>query len=160
MAWSDVETLLWIGNFDLEFIWKIDQVKFKYAGGVSDPAITVGHPDGDWGLKLNFSTLPAAAAQFIDPGEEFGGPQSRADYIWRFYQRHKLAGDKPFSVEIAAPGNNNELQEFLMRFTEDGLNYRLIACAMYTSGLQLEQARPRGAQGGGGEVPLENPFTI
>lgn len=159
MAWSDYEQLLWIGNFELQFTWGVQLVKFAYPGGYADPAINVGHPDGDWGMALKFSALPQAQAQFVDPGEEFGGLQSRADYIWRFYQRHKLGGDKPFIVKMTAPGSGPTVeQEFLMRFAEDNLSFNLIACALFTSGLQLTQARVRGVEWSdhlSGENPLE-----
>lgn len=155
---SSLEQLRWIGNFNLKFTWQIDQVDFRYVGGVCDPAITVGHPDGDYGMALVFSTLPAAQAQFIDPGADLGGPQSRADYIWNFFRRHKLNGNKPFIVEFAAPGSNNVAQQFEMRFTDKAISYELVMCALYTSGLQLEQARPRNASGG--DVPFENPLTM
>lgn len=155
---ADLEQLRWIGNFNLKFGWSVQQVKFKYPGGYSDPAITVGAPDGDYNMALVFSALPAAQAQFIDPGADFGGPQSRADYIWNFFRRHKLNGDKPFVVEFSAPGNNNQPQQFEMRFAEDAISYELVMAALYTSGLQLEQARPRSASGG--DAPMDNPLSI
>lgn len=160
MAFSDYEQLLWIGNFDLHFLWDAQQVDFVYPGGYQDPAITVGHPDGDWSIALNFKVLPQSAGQTVDPGEDLGGPQSRADYIWRFFQRHRLAGNKPFIVKVAAPGTGPTVeQEFLMRFEKAPLDFNLIACALYTSGLKLTQARERGAQWSD-HLSGGNPFTI
>lgn len=158
MTWSDYETLQWLGNLDLQFTWNVSLVKFKYPGSYREPAINVGHSDGDWGMKLVFSVLSKSLAPGIDPGAQFGGLQSRADYLWEFYRRHKLGGDKPFIVECEFPGSKG-LRQFLMVFAEDNISYQAFAVRLFSSGLALEQARVRGFVGED-QISGGNPIEI
>ncbi len=159
---SEYEQLLWIGNFGLRWTRSVQLVKFGYPGGYADPAINVGNPDGDWALELRYNPLPQSngPSLLVDPGEQYGGPQTRADYLWRLWERCKLGGDKPITVKATAPGTGPIYErEFQMRFEADELTLELVSCALYSGGVRLVQARSRGTQWSDG-LSGENQFKI
>jgi len=160
MSWTDYELLQCIGDYGLSVSVRYDLLKFVKPGGFRDPAINTGHSEGLLSFALKFDLLPKTAGQSgINPGEELGGLQSRADYLWAFFCRHKQQGDKPFRLEFEMPGEL-ATKEILCVFADDQLSYTLFAARMFSSGLNLEQVRIEGDQVGSDEVQFENPAQI
>lgn len=158
MPWSAYENLQCIGEYGLTVAVAYDLLKFPKPGGYREPAINTGHSEGQIDFVLKFDFLTKSLAGGHNPGEDLGGLQSRADYLWSFFNRHKRAGDKPFIVEFEMPGSLVK-EARLFVFSEDRLTYTLFAARLFSCGLALEQARVEGAPMGD-FITGANPFQL
>lgn len=161
MPWTNYETLLCIAE-GLSVTQGFDLVKFIKPGGYRDPAFNTGHSDGLLRFALKFNFLPKTTGGMngygVNPGAELGGLQSRADYLWRFFTRHKQQGDKPFILEGELPGLTG-VHRMSVVFAEDEMSYELFAVRMFSTGLQLEQYREDG-EPTGQFFEFQNPAQI
>lgn len=146
MAWTNYETLLCMAN-EFSVTQSFDLVKFIKPGGYRDPAFITGHSEGLMRFSLKFNYLPKTTGGVngygVNPGAELGGLQSRADYLWNFFKRHKQQGDKPFILETELPGEAG-VQRISVVFADDEMPYELFAVRMFSTGLALEQYREDG----------------
>lgn len=157
MAWSEYEKLQYLGDYGLTISISFDLLKFPKPGNYREPAINTGHSEGTLEFALKFDFLTKSLAGGFDPGQDLGGLQSRADYLWNFFVRHKQAGDKPFTAECEMPGRLGKVENLFV-FADDRMDYTLFAARIFSTGLKLEQARVEGAPMGefiSGENPLE-----
>jgi hypothetical protein len=84
-----------------------------------------------WTVKIG--ALPDSSAQL--PLIE---TKTRANYLWDFFVRSKVAGNRPFWLEDPKDG-----LLYLASFTEDSLGYDLFCSKLYGTGLALRQRRVR-----------------
>lgn len=154
------EKLQCLGEYGLSVAVDFQLLKFIKPGGFRDPAILIGHSEGLISLNLKLDYLPKSIGTYgIDAGEDKGGLQSRADYVWSFYVRHKQQGDKPFLVEVELPGVNVPVQ-VLVVFSGDRLEYVLFAARLFSGQLGLEQVRVDGWSDSPDLVQFENPYAL
>jgi hypothetical protein len=130
----EYEHLELLGSFGLEV--EIDfpgTLEADFGDGYERSART-GHPDGLRSWRLVYKVLPGT----LDNAPESGplSLQSRADYLWDFFIRHKSAGNRPFIVTCPRDG-----QEYLAKFLDRKLTYTLFATKLFSSGLALRQRR-------------------
>lgn len=83
------------------------------------------------------------------------GMQTRARYLWGFYRRHMLAGQRPFWFRCPF-----ESADFLAEFTDTALTYDVFTSVLYAAGFTLRQRRVRGVESQGAQVAEENPDSI
>lgn len=159
MAWSDYETLQCYGEFGLVVSIGYDLLKFKKPGNFVEPAINTAHSEGNIEFALKFEFLPKSLAGGINPGEDLGGLQSRADYLWNVFNRCKQAGDKPIIIEFEMPGSTDKGQ-ILCVFKDDRMDYTLFAARLFSTGLVMEQVRVEGGSFGDNQVTGGNPLSM
>lgn len=160
MAWNDYEKLQCFGEFGLTVSVSFDLLKFPKPGGYRDAAVITGRSEGTKRFSLKFDYLPKTVGDYgVDAGAELGGLQSRADYLWAFFVRHKQQGDKPFILEFDMPGQTG-LQQMLCLFADDEMVYTHFAARMFSTGLNLEQVFEEGWQQGTDQVQFDNPVVL
>jgi hypothetical protein len=67
--------------------------------------------------------------------------ETRAEYLWQFFLRSKVAGNLPFWVWDLKTNQN-----YLAEFVDDELTYEVFCYRVYGAGLQLRQRRVRGVK--------------
>lgn len=81
--------------------------------------------------------LGGISAPKTDPGILTG--ETRAEYLWQFFLRSKVAGDKPFWIWDVKTNKS-----YLASFVEHRLSYQIFCAQVYGAGLQLKQRRVMG----------------
>ena len=122
-------------------------------GGGYDMTAGVGHPDGLRAWAIRVDVLPHTSDYLINAGEF--GLQTRAQYLWDFYCRHKQAGDKSF--RIVDPVDE---RTYLARFVDNDLTFHLLTRKLYSTGLSIEQRREVGVDDSGDAVLFDNTQAI
>jgi phage-related protein len=129
------ERLLDIGNFGLVEEIEFQVLEAEYGDGYDDSAL-VGSSEGTRSWKLSYKVLPGSIGNV--QGGVFSA-QSRADWLWDFFVRHKAAGNKSFIINSPRDG-----RDYLAKFAEHKLSYEIFMTRLYSTGIQLKQRRERG----------------
>ncbi|MCA1567237.1 MAG: hypothetical protein LC803_16615 [Acidobacteria bacterium] len=124
-----------------------------YGDGYGEGAV-IGSPAGLRKWKVKIAVLPHTDDYNINAGEH--GLQTRALYLWRFYERHNVANAfKPFWVRD--PLFN---QDFLAEIVEEELDYAMLCRLAYATGLTLRQRRVHGVESQSDPNLMENNDSI
>lgn len=114
-------------------------LRANYGDGYGEGAVT-GSPDGLRKWKVKIGVLPHTEDYSINAGEY--GLQTRALYLWRFYERHNVANAfKPFWVR-----DPFLQQDYLVEIMEEELDYAMFCSLAYSTGLTLRQRRVHGVE--------------
>jgi hypothetical protein len=128
-------------------------LRANYGDGYVE-GVVIGSPKGLRAWKFKVNVLPDFDNYLIDAGEY--GLQTRALYLWRFYERHNVANAfKPFWVR-----DPFLKEEFLVEFVEEELDYSMLCSLAYSTGLTLRQRRVHGVESQTEPVLMENNQNI
>jgi hypothetical protein len=135
------EILQDVGSFGGQEGIRFEIIEVEYGSGYDDSAL-VGHPDGIRFFRLGWNVLPRYQGGSIDPG--FGWDlQPKAIYLYRFFCRHKAAGNKSFYVLSHL---TDEL--VLVKFVEHEMTFEEFTAYLFSvQGLTLQQRRERRVPG-------------
>lgn len=119
----------------------MNNVRVKYALLVADfgdgfeSGAIIGNLDGQrfWSMKIDVVPDDTTSGAGLIEGE------TRAEYLWNFFQRSKAAANQPFWFLHQEPGQGEQL--FLASFIDDELSFDILCAKIYSSGLQLKQRR-------------------
>ena len=129
------ETLQEIGNFGLSTSIAFSIIEQELGDGY-DTSILTGSSAGLRSWALVMKVLP----QTLDGGLFHGSElQSRADYLWDFFCRHKALGNASF--ELVCPKDD---KRYLVKFADHELSYELFAVRLFSSGVKIVQRREVG----------------
>lgn len=123
-----------------------------FGGGYRATAV-VGEDVREWLMRADVLVDLDDEGLLVDAGAQ--GTQTRARYLWGFYRRHMLAGQKPFWIRCPF-----EKADFLAEFADTALTYDVFTSVLYATGFTLRQRRVRGVESQGAQVPEENPDAI
>jgi hypothetical protein len=128
-------------------------LRANYGDGYGEGAV-IGSPAGLRGWKVKIGVLPHTEDYSINAGEH--GLQTRALYLWRFYERHNVANAfKPFWMR-----DPFLLQDFLVEIAEERLSYAMLCRLAYSTGLTLRQRRVHGVESPSDPIVVENNDSI
>jgi hypothetical protein len=130
------ETLKEIGNYGLSEGISFTILEIDYGEGYDDSAL-IGSDQGTRNWRLVFKSLLGTLDYPVQLNS--GDLQSRADYIWDFFCRHKAAGNKSFRMVSPRDG-----KVYLAKFLEHTLTYEMFAIKLFSTGLVIQQRRERG----------------
>jgi hypothetical protein len=125
-----------------------------YGDGYREGAV-IGSPEGLRTWKVKIGALPNVTDEnLVNAGAQ--GLQTRADYLWKFFERHNVQNaHKPFWVRD--PVSNID---YLAEIVEDDLDYRMLSRLVYSTGLTIRQRRVHGQESPGDAVTMENDQEI
>jgi hypothetical protein len=130
---EEYEVLEEVGDFGFTADVAFDILEADYGDGYEDAAL-VGSSDGLRSWQLMYKALPGTIQNAPEAGPL--SMQSRADYLWDFFIRHKAAGNKPFLITCLRDG-----QQYLAKFVEHRLSYQMFMVKLFSTGVQLRQRR-------------------
>lgn len=102
-------------------------------------AASVGAPAGTRSWSMRVEVLPEDAGYPVGLIES----QTRAAYLWNFYQASKSNHDEPFWIEVEDPDTGTR-QNFLASFTDHRLSFAVLCAKVYATGLELRERRVLG----------------
>lgn len=103
--------------------------------------------------SLSGDVLLDTEEHMVDAGVD--GPQTRARYVFNFYERHMDAGRRPFWVRV--PFEN---RDYLVEFGEERLTFDIFTGVLFSTGLTLKQRRVRGVASPSDATAEVNPDSI
>lgn len=125
----------------------------NYGDGFREGAV-IGSPDGLREWKVKISVLPHTDDYNINAGEQ--GMQTRALYLWRFYERHNVRNAfKPFWMRDPFLE-----QDYLVEIVEARLSYAMLCRLAYSTGLTFRQRRVHGVESVTDPITTENNASI
>jgi hypothetical protein len=133
---EEFERLQEIGSFGLSCSIGFDILEADYGDGYDDSAL-VGSTEGTRGWQLVYKVLPGTMDSPVEVSD--AELQSRADYLWNFFCRHKAGGNTSFTITCPRDG-----KDYLAKFVEHEMTYEMFAVKLFSTGLQLRQRRERG----------------
>ena len=123
----------------------------EYGDGYSDAAL-IGASDGTRSWTLKFDVLDDITPTItLDDGSQ----QTRARYLWEFYQRRMANGNESFIFTCPFDG-----ADYLARFVAFKLTLNKASVRLYSAELNLKQAREPGYTAGGESISAPNPLEI
>lgn len=123
-----------------------------FGGGFKATAV-VNEDVREWLLQADVLVDLEDEGLLVDAGEQ--GMQTRARYLWGFYRRHMLAGQRPFWIRCPF-----ESADYLAEFADTALTYDVFTSVLYATGFTLRQRRVRGVESEGAPVTEDNPDSI
>ena len=135
-----LEHLDYIGAFGLDVEIEFAILELDYGDGYDDSSL-VGSTQGTRSWRLVFKVLPATFDGAIPVAPEIDSRmlQSRADYLWDFFCRHKARGNASFSLTCP-----KDEKKYLGKFVEHKLTYTLFMTKLFSSGVLIRQRREAG----------------
>jgi hypothetical protein len=91
----------------------------------------IGSPTGQRAWSITIAALPDSTDQAPEVDE-----QTRAAYLWSFFQASKAADDEPFWIRDPKDG-----LLYLACFTDHALSYEVFCTKVFSTGLALRQER-------------------
>lgn len=123
-----------------------------FGGGFKATAV-VNEDVREWLLQADVLVDLEDEGLLVDAGEQ--GMLTRARYLWGFYRRHMLAGQRPFWIRCPF-----ERADYLAEFADTALTYDVFTAVLYATGFTLRQRRVRGVESVGAPVTEDNPDSI
>jgi hypothetical protein len=153
---EDYERLLDIGSFGLAESWGVQMIHHKMGAG-RRRSILVGSRAGERKWRFVYKLLPDTMDGAIQTTDVL--IESRAMYIYRLFIRSKVGHEdvnRPIYVTSPIDG-----KDYLAVFVDDEISFEMFATKLFSSQLQLEQARVPGLNVGGNDFGTsENPERI
>jgi hypothetical protein len=103
--------------------------------------------------SLSGDVLLDTEEHMIDAGEY--GPQTRARYLFNFYERHMDAGRRPFWVRVPF-----EHRDYLVEFAEERMTFDIFTGVLFSAGLTIRQRRVSGVSSPADVTDVVNPDSI
>lgn len=153
MSDMQTETLITEGFLFEAVSIRGSKLRANYGDGYVEGAV-IGSPQclRTWKVKIN--VLPHTEDYSINAGEH--GLQTRALYLWRFYERHNVANAfKPFWLRDPFLQQN-----YLVEIVEEELDYAMLCRLAYSTGLTFRQRRVHGVESQTDPITMENNDSI
>ena len=148
----DIQTLNTTGFLFTSIEIGFAMLKADYGGGMQD---TVVLDDGlrTWSMKID--VLPDQQRYGLIRDTQL----TRAAYLWNFFNASKRAGDMPFWLNCADPGE--DARNWLVSFADDKLSFQQLCDKVFGGvGLTLRQRALRDQESPGDPQPVVNPDQI
>jgi hypothetical protein len=121
----------------------------EFGSGYQATAI-IGLPVREWTVQID--VLPDLEQHQLTTERGF---ETRANYLWDFYCRQMDAGSRPFWIR-----DKKDTREYLVKFADRKLTYKVFTTKLFSSGFQLVQTRVKGVSSPGAPIDAENPDSI
>ena len=130
------ERLQYIGSFGLTCEIGFDILEAEFGDGY-DASALVGSDQRLRGWRLVYKVLTGTMDSPIQVN--VSELESRADYLWNFFQRRKVEGNSSFIITCPRDG-----KDYLAKFVDHKLSYEMFATKLFSSGVVLQQRREKG----------------